>query len=225
MNEMFKRALAEALIPEYESSVPQTETEHEFSPEFEKKMNMLIRRQKKPFYMLVNTASKRVACVVACVALASSVAVMSSSALRGGFADFFMDIFTDRSVVTPAESDAEAPATIEEKFGITYDLSDYQMTCYESDEHSVRCAYEKEGYAIDFEQRVKSNFENIMLNTEGAEEIETISINGYEAMYFCNYLDYHYILWENEEYIFMLISDIGKNELIDIAESVQKVEN
>lgn len=219
-NEKFKRALAEALIPEYENSIPQTE-EHEFSAEFEKKMNKLIRRQKKPYYMLVNTAAKRAACIAVCVAIASSAAVMSSSALRERFADFFMDIFTDHSVVTPAESDAEAPTTIEEKYEITYDLSDYEMTFYKADENKIRIRYENDDDVIEFSQYVKSEY-NISWNTEGAT-IETVILNDYEAIYFHNN-EYHTLIWETEDYIFSIDTTVGKSELIEIAESVQKVE-
>lgn len=51
-----------------------------------------------------------------------------------------------------------------------------------------------------------------------------MEIQCHEAIYYCDNHNYHNLIWDNGEYIIMVNSNIGKNELIDIANSVQKVE-
>ena len=60
-------------------------------------------------------------------------------------------------------------------------------------------------------------------NTENAE-IEHIDINGHDAIGFEDNNGYYSLIWNNGEYIIDLGSDLGKNALIDIAKTVQKVE-
>ena len=49
-------------------------------------------------------------------------------------------------------------------------------------------------------------------------------INNYEAIYFNDNHNFKTIVWDNGEYIFSIGSNVGKNALIDMAKSVQKVE-
>lgn len=56
-NEIFKRAIFEALTQEYENSIPDTE-KHSFSQKFEKEMSKLIKRREKPYYKMINTSEK-----------------------------------------------------------------------------------------------------------------------------------------------------------------------
>ncbi len=220
-NEKFKHALAAALIPEYENSIPQTEA-HKFSPEFEKKMERLIRRQRKPYFKLINTAGKRAACIAVCFITSISVTSLQSDAVREGLLNFFINSDSKGSVFT-VESDTDAPSTIEDIYAITYDLSDYKIYFEEYDVTRRNITYQKGDVNIHFSQYTKERYNNIGLNTEGAS-IETIKINGYDAIYFCNHIGIHYIIWDNGDYVLEIFSTVGKDVLIEIAESVQKVE-
>ncbi len=91
-NENFKKALSDALKVDYEDSIPNIE-EHKFSPEFEKKMKRLINRRNKPYYRIINTVGKRVACIAIIILITSSVTVMSVKALRNAFVDFVVKIY------------------------------------------------------------------------------------------------------------------------------------
>ena len=92
-NTQFKRAISEALTREYELSVPAHNNDYKFSDKFTRKMNKLIGRQRKPYYQMINTASKRVACIFIVIFIAAFTTIMSVSALRNAFKDFFMSIF------------------------------------------------------------------------------------------------------------------------------------
>ena len=61
------------------------------------------------------------------------------------------------------------------------------------------------------------------LNTESAE-ISTIDISGHDAVYYVDNHQFYHLIWDNGDYIIMIGSNIGRNELIDIANSVQKAE-
>lgn len=61
------------------------------------------------------------------------------------------------------------------------------------------------------------------INTEDAV-IESIIINNCEAIYFMDNHNYHHLIWDNGEYVIVIHSNIGKDELISIANSVKKVE-
>lgn len=56
-------------------------------------MNKLIHRQNKSYYKFINTAAKRVACVIAAIGITASVTVMSVDALRNAFFYFLMETF------------------------------------------------------------------------------------------------------------------------------------
>lgn len=120
-NEKFKRAIFEALTPEYENAVPQ-EQDHIFSSAFEKKMSRLIKRRNKPYFMMINTAGKRAACFIIGIVVASSLAIVNVEALRNAFVDFFMNIFEKFAIVQSIDND-ESPQTIENIYEITYDLA------------------------------------------------------------------------------------------------------
>ena len=218
-NTQFKRAISEALTKEYELSVPAHNNDHEFSDKFARKMDKLIGRRKKPYYQMINTAGKRVACIFAVIFIAAFTTIMSVSALRNAFKDFFMSIFSDHSEISAnVESNEAAPDTIQ----VYYDLSDYDVIYEEYDKISRNIIYQKENTIIDYQQLVKSEFD-MGLNTESAE-ISTIDISGHDAVYYVDNHQFYHLIWDNGDYIIMIGSNIGRNELIDIANSVQKAE-
>ncbi len=216
----FKRAIFEALAHEYNSMIPQA-SEHTFSPEFERKMQKLISRREKPYYMLINTVGKRAACIILAVIIISTMTVVNVDALRNAFRDFFVNIFEKFSIVQSADND-NTSETIEDIYEITYDLSGFTKEVWVDTDLDRRTRYIKDGYYIGFSQAVKSFFDE-RINTEDAV-ISTITVNGHEAMYYCDNHDYDTIIWDNGDYIFILSANVGKDELIEIAKSVQKVE-
>lgn len=220
MNEKFKQAIFEALTPEYENAVPQAE-DHAFSSDFEKKMSRLIKRRSKPYFMMINTAGKRAACFIIGIAVASSLAIVNVEALRNAFVDFFMNIFEKFAIVRSIDND-ESPQTIEDIYEITYDLSDYTYDLWHCDDISRLAEYTNGEIYISFEQYTKNEYD-MLLNTEEAD-IEVITINKHEAIYYMDNRNYNHLIWDNGAYIISLGSNISKSAPIDIANSVQKVE-
>ena len=222
MNESnLKKALFDALSPEYEKDLSENETDHDFSAKFSKDMKKLIKRRKKPYYKLINTVGKRVACVLAIFIIASSFTIMSVDALRNVVANFFVEIYEKFTTIQSDEVN-DTPTTIEEIYGITYNLSEFSIDYEDHTDYSRNITYVKDNISIDFKQYTKKMYdENV--NTEGAE-ISTVLINEHEAIYYCDNHNYDCLIWDNGDYIIVLCSNIGKDALIEIAESVQKVE-
>ena len=217
----FEKTLYEALASEYEIAMQDVADEHEFSPEFEKKMKELINRRNKPYYKIINTAGKRIACIAMIVLIASSVTIMNVEALRNAFSDFFVNTYKKFSTVRPVEDDS-APTTLEEIYEITYNINDFEIIDNEEDEYRRDIFYLKDDTVIYFSQETKKKY-NHDVNTEEAE-ILTIDINGHEAIYFIDNNNYYHIIWDNGDYIISLSSNISENVLIEIAKSVKKVE-
>ncbi len=219
-NEKFRKALSDALTMDYETSIPDNE-EHDFSLKFDKKMEKLINRRNKPYYKMINTMSKRVACVAGIFIIASSVTIVNVDALRNGVADLFVEQNEDHSIIR-YEGDDISPSSIEDIYEITYDLSGFDIVYADYDNFSRYTTYIKDDTIIYFNQYVKE-FYDVNVNTEDAE-ISTITINGHEAIYFKNNRQYYHLIWDNGDYIISLSTNIGKDALIDMAESVKKVE-
>jgi len=219
-NENLKKALEKAMIPEYDELLLRNE-KHVFSVEFERKMQKLIKRRNKPYYKIINTVGKRVACIVVIVLIASSVTVLSVDALRNAVADFFVSTYDKFSSVQPVEDDI-APSTIKDIYEITYDLKEYEIYYEDNTEYRRNITYIKDDILINFSQYTKDAYD-INVNTEGSE-ITTIDINNYEAIYFLDNHNYNHLIFDNGEYIIYISSNISKNALINIAESVKKIE-
>lgn len=217
----FEKALYDALAPEYEIAMQDVATEHEFSSKFEKKMKKLINRRNKPYYKIINTAGKRIACIALVVLVVSSVTIMNIDALRNAFSNFFVSTYEKFSTVQPVE-DNSAPTTLEEIYEITYNINDFDIIDNEEDEYRRDIFYLKDDTVIYFSQETKKKY-NHDVNTEDAE-ILTIDINGHEAIYFIDNNNYTHLIWDNGDYIISLGSNISENILIEMAKSVQKVE-
>ena len=223
---VLKTAIANSIISEYDEIYEQADDESDFSKGFEKKMDKLISRRKKPYYIMINTAFKRVAVIIIAFISISAVTILSVDALRDFFKDLFVNIFSDHSHVV-ANTEPEVgessltityPEKIESKYEITYDLSDYEKTVYSDDEISTIIEYVNGDAIIDYTQYVVSQYD-AFLNTENAE-IEHIDINGHDAMMFIDNNGYYSIIWNNGEYIIQLHTNLDKSKTVDIAKSV-----
>ncbi len=227
---VLKTAIANSILSEYDEMYEQADDESDFSKDFEKKMNKLISRRRKPYYIMINTAFKRVAVIIIAFISISAVTILSVDALRDFFKDLFVNIFSDHSHVV-ANTEPELgessltityPEKIESKYDITYDLSGYEKTVYSDDDISVEIGYVKDDKTIDFSQYAVNQYD-VFLNTEDTE-LEHIDINGHDAMLFMDNNGYYSITWNNGEYIIQLHTNLDKSETVDIAKSVQKVE-
>ncbi len=91
--ERFKQAIRAAISSEYENILDNEDIiNYTFSERFMKRMNKLIKAQRKPYYFLVNTALKRVAVAIIAVSIMFS-ASMSVKAVREPVIEFIVEIY------------------------------------------------------------------------------------------------------------------------------------
>ena len=219
----YKSCISGALCSEYNAMLSVYQTEHIFSSEFEKRMDKLIKCRRKPYYSIVNTVGKRVAVVILAFVMVSFTTVMSVDALRKPFFSFITNMFSTHSEIKSDPDDSkEYPKAIESKYGITKGIDGYEVIYEEQHENNRALDYSKDNIIVSFEQRVVDGFTGYY-NTEDAA-IEHIDINGHDAMGWLDNNKYYHLIWNNGEYVIELGSNIGKDELIEIAKSVQKVE-
>lgn len=222
-NDNFKKALYDALIPEFSDMLPYAEEdEYIFSAKFERDMQKLIKRRNKPYYKIINTVGKRIACIAVIILVASSVTVLSVEAFRNAVADFFVNIYEKFSTIQSSDETGVSPLTIENLYDITWDLDGYEVVYEERTKWNFFKTYVNKDIVIDYTQHTKANFD-IDTNTENAE-ISTININQYDAIYFYDNHNYHHLIWDNEDYVIEIVSNIDKDTLVDIADSVKKIE-
>ncbi len=196
-------------------------TPHEFSPEFEKKMQKLIVSMDKPKRSRCKITMKRIATVAACLLVVSSVTVMSVDALREKVLGFFIEDYGKDSIIKIDESNS-ALETIEDIYEITYDLSDYEIIYKDYDDVHRITTYRNGDSFVKFSQTVKENF-NSFYNTEDAEMINT-EINGCEAVYFKNNHGDDILIWNNTDYVFSIMTNLGYDHIFEIAYSVQVIQ-
>lgn len=218
----FQKALSEALILEYEHSVPQMEP-HAFSPRFEKQMRTLIRRREKPYYRMINTAGKRAACFAAALLMLSTVSVLKVDAFRSAFQDFtvkFRSVFSTFQSADPEK----APETIEEIYEMTYDFAGngYELVFEDQNDQSRITSYAKGDLSVTFQQFTKNAF-HASINTEGAEYYEK-EMNGEDAVFYRDNLGAYYLIWNDSDYVLFLLGEMDKETFLEIADSIQKVE-
>ncbi len=199
-------------------------TPHKFSAEFERKMDIIMGKSNKK----VRITPKRLLIAITAALLAVFIAAMSVSAVREAFINFFMNIFDTHTVVQSVD-DEDAPLDFIDKYEITADMSDFELVDFSEDIFDRRYTYENENCTIYFTQYIKKYYD-IAINTEGYN-IETIYIDGCEGFYVNMYNQNGQVIsWDNGYYIFsILVScnnayEFSKDELINITNSVQKVE-
>lgn len=199
-------------------------TPHKFSREFERKMDILMGKSNKK----IKITPKNLLIAVTVALLAVFTLAMSVSAFREAFINFFMNIFDTNTVVQSVE-DMDAPLDFTDKYEITADMSNFELVDFSEDIFDREYAYKNEYCTIYFTQSIKEYYQ-ISVNTEGYD-METAFVNGYECIYVNMYnQNGQIIIWDNGDYVFSILAfkdikyDFGKDELINMAKSVQKVE-
>jgi len=226
--EMFASALQSALfadISEYER-LPDIKT----SRRFERRMKKLLRTH-QPEIRLSDTRPppRRVVKYAVLVALLAVVLTGATLAVYRLWETYKVKDHSLYSMlyITDIEN---APKTLEERYMLGADMSGYDLEIIFQDETCNMINYSKPSgdivISITFSQATKEFSESMFLNTEDAIEHPTeIIVNGYQGIYLETYNSIKTLIFDVGNYIIVLDGyGISKNELISIAETVQKVE-
>lgn len=123
-----------------------------------------------------------------------------------------------------------APTTLEDKYRLGIDLSGYSENILLDNEYEYLVEYHEVNgnRVLGFSQAIKDHYqgESCWLNTEKAMAMPTeIIVNGCKGLTFQTYHGINVLIWDCGDYVIYLSGyNIGQNELILAAETVQKVE-
>lgn len=196
---------------------------HVFSERSEKRMLRLIRRQKFFFFPTVHASPRRMTATMLTLIILISAATLTVSAAVEMIEGFLVDEYEDHSDVQLVDCEG-APETIEEVYEIDVPEGFEVVDQLELNEQSFLSftEYHKDDLFFSFSQITKSKYD-YRVNTEDNEMIPVVinGLQGYEVNFNVNDV---LISWIDTDYAFMISGNIGKSELINIAESVHKVE-
>ena len=212
-------------IAEYEKDL---ET-HEFSRRFEKRIKKLIKSMGGgSFRLFVSRIPLRKAVQLAFLILILAVLAAATYAFISwnSFNVKEYDIFSLLNVTDISD----APVTLEERYEIKADLSEYDYEVLLDENSKIKISYTNlynKNKTFDFSQRTKKLLKNTRINTENSTQTPTmIEVNGYTGLYIQASNGDHLILWDNGNYFIEVTgsNEFSINELILICDSVQKVE-
>lgn len=210
----------------YLQELPEQAPEHRFSEQFEKRMRKLIKEQKRsPQARKAITFTKRAVLVLAALLAMAFGTVMSVEGLRVQFFKLVSEVFEKYTAITFDKN--EAVSTGSDSF-VQYELSyipegfSVESEICEPVTGMIFTAYRNEtGSKIEFSQDTLENV-SMSINTEGVNQ-EKMSINGCDAYYFSN-IGMQSIYWFDDEYLYMISSDLDKEVVLKIAKSI-KIKN
>ena len=205
-----------------------TGEEHKFSKRFERRIRRLS--GKADIKLRFGRIEKRVpfrkavtfAVIVVLTATVSLTAIGTHLWDEFAFDDY--DTHTDLFVIDYEN----APTQLEDTYRITADMSEYTLYVRDNDEicYIEDFTHIADSSMVTFQFSTKEYLDNTRINTEDAlTDLTYIEINGNSGLFFQNLEGGNCLIWTNADYGFLLAANsISKNELIFIAESVQKVE-
>lgn len=217
----FKKAISEALCDEYIASIPEHNADHEFADEFHAKMNKLVKRRRRPYYMLINTAFKRTVATAAVIMLLF-VAPLSVRAVREGAYSFVMRVFTDHTELSVATTDNNYPKTIENEYTIP-ELESWDMEVWSNDKQSILKYYTNGDKTAIFGQFTIDSY-TVELESEEADYKPYTDENGQKYLVSKSATGIS-IVWNNREYVFILVGDFNKEDAIKLCRTTEIKEN
>lgn len=203
---VLKKAFKEVEEQELREIPEDSEIDYQFSPQFEKKMNRLIKAQKHSYWKYVNTTSKKIA-VFLIAAVISLTCVMSVEASRNAIIKFFETIFgkyTRISSYVEQDDTDNIPKTIETIYTIPNLTDDFEKSYYYADDLQVITEWVTpdmpEGQYYSLSQYANGSANGY--NTE-SNDVMTININGY-SVYVYKKSWYREYIWTEKGYMFSL---------------------
>ena len=215
-DEVFRKAIGEALHPEFAAMIPE-HGEHIFSEKFERKMERLIRRRRKPYYSLISTGLRRTACIIVMFLVVSFTTVMSVDALRKPFLDFLSSIFSDHTTIeTVLDLDGDYPEKIEEYF-ISELPEGFVEKSINRNDCSIDILYTNGDKFIILLQNTKSNFKTAFDNEHN--ELSVITDETGQHYLSIKSENRSTLIWDNGSYIFTIDSNLDENMILNLFRS------
>ena len=183
------------------------------SPTLELRAEKTLSRQSSFLYSFINTAAKRVACILAVVLLAASVPTFSVKALREGFLHFVVEIFDGgSSVEMPGEPSDQAPKKLSRI------PNGYTLVSKTENEQTLICLYEGADHQ-NFQFSYHPKGTNITVYTENTECRSVTVGKKHEGILFENCRE-RFLIFNDGHYMYAIIGTLSEEETIALADTL-----
>jgi len=201
-----------------ESLPKEDDLSHKFSKRFERKMNKLIRQERRtPFTKAFINYSKKAAIIFLIFISITFAAIMSVEAYRVKFFEVVIEVWEEfTSIIFKGKENIDDGKLI--PIIPTYIPHDFTIIEEDTNHYEHFIYWENDdGIEIMFEQaKITSNA--IINDTEGIE-IEKTLVDEQEIISFTN-KNVHQLYWNDSNYIYTIISAYDKKDLIKMVESI-----
>ena len=219
---LLKQAVA-AYVEEEMTRLPSDEEigMHQFSPEFERKMEKLLRHEHRPHRILLHSTGKRVAVLAAVIALLAA-SMLSVGAVRESIVSFFTQVYEEFTAIIfdqPEETGRTYEADSINAIEVTYIPEGFELISESKNDVESRMEYvDDRGNRIIIRQTLNRNTQRT-IDTEGVES-EEVFIQGQKGIYFEN-KGFGTLIWNDDTKVFYISTELKKDEILKIAESIQ----
>lgn len=215
----FNNILREAISSEF-ANIPTDERciYYDFSNRFHKKMEKLIRSQKKVYYSLINTAAKRVA-IILLIAVTLFTTACSVKAIREPVVNFIKHVY---ETFTHYSFEGETTDKISKEYFVAEVPEGFEQTNKITNDAIVVTEFtHASGDVIEFTQMTTAYAMGYFVDNEYSD-ITTEIINGIEVA-FKKWYDVQSAIWSKDGYVFSLdcYGDLERNVMIDIIKSIK----
>lgn len=194
----FKNAFREVVSSEF-AHIPTDENsiDFTFSERFNKRMEKLIRSQKKPYWIIINTTTKRVAVIIVAIFTVFT-ATFSVKAIREPILEFIKHIY---ETFTHYSFEGDTTEIITKEYIISQLPDGFEQTDKNTSKNSIITTYENSfGEIIKFSQQTTNGHSGLFVDNENTDVIVE-TINGIEIE-FREWYDTKSAVWINDGYVF-----------------------
>jgi hypothetical protein len=216
--ENFQKALLEVCKNYLENLELAPEEDVSFLPGLERKMNRLLKAQRKPYWKFINTPYKRA--VAACLALFLLLGTLvSCSFIREPIVTFFTNVYEKFTEFFFGDEDTETTSkVIEEIHTLTYVPEGYELVkspvLTGKDNKLYTIWQNNDGAEIVFYQKVLT-----FKTTIDTENVEVKNLGNNIKITIIEKTKYTYVFWNDDNYAYVIItSDLSE-------ESIEKMIN
>lgn len=208
------------------ASLPEPEDcEATFSPEFERKMKKLIRRTDHPIRYRI---MKAVACFLLAVLIGGGSVLTFSVEARAAFVTWVKEVYETRFVYRFFQTSDDTPDNI--TYRPTWVPSDYQINFeFVSDTVSTIEYRNNSDNFVAFSYFQNTSSLAFQIDLDGTEIYKQVSVNGITAELYLDQDegDTNILIWmdEGSNTVFRILAPFNEDELIRMAESVEKYES
>lgn len=189
----------------------------EFSAEFERKMNRIIKQRSRPMFNFFNTTAKRVASIAAIFIVLISV-TFSVSAIREPFIEMIKTVFSNH---VELKFDGDTKECITEIYGLEHIPDGFEITNESISNIDVNREYiNKDGIILSYTQQAVAHNSGVFIDNEHSTH-HTITIDKKEIYIVVSEWNITSAFWTDNGYSFSLVyySKMDDEEITNIIES------